>query len=223
MCRLMNDYDSILRCLKDLRITSIDDVYAHYHDIIDSDERCRFSTDLYVRINDELGDQHPEAKQKKVFLSHSHKNLVYVYSLALLLKKEYKVNVYIDAFDLSMPSKTDAYTAQKLEEKINNSDRFIFVGTEDSFKSDWCQWELGIGSHLRLKGHIAFFVLTDRKEKRGDFTNNEYVGLYPFIWDKTNRHNNINDDDLFVGYHKKSDDTLISLKDWLHKRKCFFK
>ena len=223
MCKFLSDNNSILEYLNELNITTINDVYDHYRDIIDSDERWKFSEDLCERIRDGFSERSLKTRKKNVFLSYSHKNLIYAYSLAMLLHKKYKVNVYIDAFDFYMPLETNVESAKRLEERINQSDRFIFIGTEDSFKSYWCQWELGLGNHLKSKGRIAFFVLTDRKEKQGDFTDNEYVGLYPFIWDKTNRHNNANDDDLFVGYHEKNDDTLVSLKDWLHKNKNFFK
>ena len=223
MCNFLNTSDSVLERLKELNISTINDVYNHYRDIIDSDERWKFSEDLSERIRDGVSGRSLKTRKKSVFLSYGHKNLIYAYSFAVLLHEKHNVNVYMDAFDISMPLETNTDSAQRLEERIHQSDRFIFIGTEDSFKSDWCNWELGVGNHLKLKGHLAFFVLTDRKEKQGDFTDNEYVGLYPFIWDKINRHNNANDDDLFVGYHKKSDDMLVSLKDWLHKNKNFFK
>ena len=218
-----------------LNINSLKDVYKFYsksknkdlqyikfgvrkHDDnwIEDDEKLKY----YEKINDALNDDYNKSNVT-VFLSHAHEDLKYAYCVARFLKILYNVNVYIDAFDTSMPSTTNADTADKLIKKIKNADRFIFVGTENSFKSKWCNWELGLGDSKSLRGHLAFLVMSDQNAKMGDFNENEYVGLYPFIWDKRMRVVESNEDDLYVGYHGLNNNTFIPLKDWLCEKKIF--
>ncbi|WP_175547442.1 toll/interleukin-1 receptor domain-containing protein [Fibrobacter sp. UWH4] len=218
-----------------MKIDSLNDVYKCYvesqnkrmQDIkfgvrkygdrrIKDEEKLKF----YEKINDDLNNDYNESNVT-VFLSHAHEDLKYAYSVARFLKKAYNVNVYIDAFDPLMPSATNADTADKLIKKIKSADRFIFVGTKKSFMSKWCNWELGLGDSKSLRGHLAFLVMSNRNEKMGNFNENEYVGLYPFIWDKSMCGIESNEDVLYVGYHGLNNNTYVPLKDWLSKKNKF--
>lgn len=224
-----------LKEIFELNIDSLKDVYKCYSESQNKDsQHIKFGVrkyddsrikdeeklKYYEKINDDLNKDYNESNAT-VFLSHAHEDLKYAYSVARFLKKAYNVNVYIDAFDTSMPSTTNADTAEKLIKKIKNADRFVFVGTENSFKSKWCNWELGLGDSKSLRGNLAFLVMSDQNAKMGDFNENEYVGLYPFIWDKKMRVIESNEDDLYVGYHDLNNNTFIPLKDWLCEKKIF--
>ena len=67
--------------------------------------------------------------------------------------------------------------------------------------------------------------MNDHPAKNGNYRKNEYVGLYPFIWDKNILNIHSDDEDLFVGYLKNFDDkdSFITLKDWLYNNKNYFK
>lgn len=238
MC-IENDVDAILDYLSSLKITTVGNVYNHYEcsnyrDIFeyydqraDDSEKFEFYELLYKHLNNVLKMQNcdvGDSNKTKVFLSHSHENFEYVFCVAIFLKNKYGVDVYVDSLDSSMPITTNAETAAKLRNKIKGSDRFIFVGTEQSFNSKWCTWELGLADLKSLKGHVAFFIMNDRIEKNGGYDKNEYVGLYPFIWDQKVRRIDDSDDALNVGYYSWDNKTFVPLKDWLvDKEKAFFK
>ncbi|MCQ2286900.1 MAG: toll/interleukin-1 receptor domain-containing protein [Bacteroidales bacterium] len=230
MSEINDNVKSVLDELNDIKINSLEDVYHHYNDNYydgrrNSERTNEFYKELYEKLNSKLKLNDFElngSRKTTVFLSHSHEDLEYVYCVALFLKNQYNVEPYIDAFDLSMPSSTNVNTAQRLKDKIRKSDRFIFVVIENSFNSKWCNWELGIADFKSLKGHVAFFVMNDRIEKMGGYDNNEYVGLYPFIWDENVRHITGADDKLYVGFHAYDNNTFISLNDWLHMKRVSF-
>ena len=213
---------NLLRYLHNLKIDSIDDIYEHYGETLCSNEDFRITESIYKQLNNELSNKDVSFSRNReptIFLSHGHKDLIYAYCIALFLKKTYEVNVYIDAFDFSMPSTTSAKTAQKLRDKIRSCSRFIFVGTKESFNSKWCNWELGIGDYKSTLGHLAFFVMSDRNEKNGGYDKNEYVGLYPFIFDQRFHPINRINDTLYVGYFGADSASFISMKEWLHNKK----
>lgn len=216
----VNSLNDVYKCYGESQNKNLQDIkfgVRKYNDNrTEDDEKLKY----YEKINDDLNDDYNESNVT-VFLSHAHEDLKYAYSVARFLKNAYNVNVYIDAFDPLMPSTTNADTADKLIKKIKSADRFIFVGTENSFKSKWCNWELGLGDSKSLRGHLAFLVMSDQNAKMGNFSENEYVGLYPFIWDKSMCDIESNEDVLYVGYHGLNKNTFVPLKDWLCKKKIF--
>ena len=238
MSRIRNDIDSIIEGLKNTNCSQIQDIYDFYRrqygwpnenfDIEESNKENTHNIKAYESINGLLNTFNANLKKngrKRVFLSHSHEDFEYTCRVALFLKTKYNVDVYIDELDSLMPLSTNSYTAQVLSEKIRACDRFIFVGTENSFKSKWCNWELGVADFKRIRGHLAFFVMNDQPAKNGNYRKNEYVGLYPFIWDKHILDVHSDEEDLFVGYFKdfKNKETFIPLKEWLYSDKIFFK
>lgn len=238
MSRKRNDIDSIIERLKNANCSQIQDVYEFYRgqhgwlnenfDVEESQKENNHNKNRYGKINSILKASNTDLKipnRKTVFLSHSHDDFEYACRVALFLKTKYKVDVYIDELDSLMPLSTNSYTAQVLSEKIRKCNRFIFVGTENSFKSKWCNWELGVADFKRARGHLAFFVMNDYPAKNGNYRKNEYVGLYPFIWDKHILEVQSDEEDLFVGYFKdlKNKETFIPLKEWLCNDRNHFK
>lgn len=112
-----------------------------------------------------------------VFLSHKHDE-VEVLKDAISFLKEYGVNVYIDHFDDEMPKSTSGITAQKLKTKIKSNKKFIFLATEKSIASKWCNWELGYGDAHKYIDHIALLIF---KEDNTDWSGSEYLQIYPTI------------------------------------------
>lgn len=237
MCRKRENIVSIIESLKEIDCSQIQDIYDFYRrqygwpnedlDIEEPKKENDYNEDEYRKVNGILNASNVDLKthgRKRVFLSHSHEDFEYTCRVALFLKTKYNVDVYIDELDSLMPLSTNSYTAQVLSDKIRACDRFIFVGTENSFKSKWCNWELGVADFKRIRGHLAFFVMNDHPAKNGNYRKNEYVGLYPFIWDKHILEIPSNDDDLFVGYFKdfSNKELFVTLKEWLYNNKNFF-
>ena len=238
MCRKRDGISSIIEELKNINCLQIQDVYDFYRrqhnqsnenfDDEKEKEENKHNKDEYAKINGVLMVSNDGLRihgKRIVFLSHSHDDFEYAYRVALFLKTKYNVEVYIDELDSLMPLSTNSDTAEILSKKIGKCDRFIFVGTESSFKSKWCNWELGVADFKRARGHLAFFVMNDHPAKNGNYRKNEYVGLYPFIWDKNILNIHSDDEDLFVGYFENFDDKelFITLKDWLYNDKNYFK
>ena len=247
---MKEDINSIIENLDfidSLRLQDVYDYYRHLHDddgsnnddsnndVEGSEEKNIYHTESYERLNKKLKKNNVGVnyRKKTVFLSHSHEDFGYACRVALFLRTKYNVDVYIDELDSLMPLSTNSYTAEVLSKKIRKCDRFIFVGTKSSFKSKWCNWELGVADFKRASGHLAFFVMNDHPAKNGNYRKNEYVGLYPFIWDRriieadTDKYipkDGLNEEDLFVGYFKNFYDreSFVTLKDWLNNDENYF-
>ena len=93
-----------------------------------------------------------------VFISHRHDDLEDLQGVLGFLEDEYKVKVYIDSKDSSMPITTSAETAINLKDRIRKCDRFILLATNGAIESKWCNWELGFGDANKYpdKGHTIF-------------------------------------------------------------------
>lgn len=85
------------------------------------------------------------------------------------------------------------------------NDKFLFLATENSIKSKWCNWEIGYGDAEKYIDKIAVFPLLDNN---GIWNGQEYLEIYPSIQKKDNT------DDFVLVY---PNGTTISLNDWLLK------
>lgn len=114
-----------------------------------------------------------------IFLSHSHDDLKDGYvDKAIVFLRRLGIRVYIDAHDTSMPPFTNAETAKKIKEAITANKKFIFLATNKSISSKWCNWELGFGDAQKYINHIALFPLS---EHSGTWEGTEYLRIYPRI------------------------------------------
>lgn len=86
----------------------------------------------------------PENYKYSIFLSHSHHDAELVKKIVLILK-QIGVEVYVDWMDDSMPVSTCGITATKIKQKIKQNHKFIFLATNISIDSKWCNWEIGYG------------------------------------------------------------------------------
>lgn len=141
-----------------------------------------------------------------VFLCHSHHDSEYVENLVIFLRT-LGVDAYVDWMDDEMPKETCGDTARKLKEKISNNDKFIFLATNQSLDSKWCNWEIGYGDAYKYGNQkIALFPL---KEDYLSWNGLEYLQIYPYI----------KESDFVDGYYKVvfPDGNEVCLEDWLKK------
>jgi len=121
--------------------------------------------------------------QMSAFLCHSHKDRTLAEGLQQLLK-DAGVDLYIDWQDPEMPDQPNRETADRIKNRIAQTDRFIFLATENSMKSRWCPWEIGIADGRKQNDHI---LLVPTQDARGSYYGNEYLQLYRRIDENTLR------------------------------------
>lgn len=138
-----------------------------------------------------------------VFLSHSHLDAEYVKDVVAFLRNR-GINCYVDWMDETMPEKTSGVTAAKIKEKIRSNKKFIFLATNNSVVSKWCNWEIGYGDSLKYLENIAIFPL---KENYGEWKGNEYLQIYPYIYES--------DGAPGTYWVKKPNGGVEALSDWL--------
>lgn len=99
-----------------------------------------------------------ENNRKTIFLSHSHLDKTIVVKIGLLFEK-LNTNLYIDWLDNTLPENTNRTTANEIKNKINGSDKFIFLATYHGLRSKWCNWELGIADSLKKHRNVAILPI----------------------------------------------------------------
>lgn len=141
--------------------------------------------------------------QTSIFLSHSHYDSVYVKDVVVFLSK-LGVSVYVDWMDDTMPKETSGKTAALLKQKIKENSKFLFLATNQSIESKWCNWEIGFGDAHKYVNNIALLPLADDNI---EWKGNEYLLIYPYI----------KESDLTKDYYRVvyPDGKEISLIDWL--------
>lgn len=112
-----------------------------------------------------------------VFLSHSHKDRDLVLSLIEVLAR-FKIKVYVDWQDSTMPRVTNRITAEGIKKRISALDVFLVLATNNAMNSKWVPWEIGIADNLKELETIAIIPVVDSS---GVFTGNEYLQLYPRV------------------------------------------
>lgn len=153
-----------------------------------------------------------------VFLSHSHDDLDDFKDLLGFLQQYYNVKVYIDSKDPAMPSITSKETATRIKSAINDSDKFIFLSTDRSIASKWCNWELGYGDAKKSIQNVAIFHMKEKGQNDSQYKGHEYMGLYSSIVYCGN--DTVSDDGtkMAQGYYVYTiNNTTIPLAQWLKK------
>ena len=134
-------------------------------------------TQKSVILNKARSFSNKSSAKTSIFLSHSHHDSSYVENIVVLLSK-IGVDVYVDWMDDNMPKETSGKTAALLKQKIKENDKFIFLATNNSIDSKWCNWEIGFGDAYKYINKIALFPL---KDDYTDWKGNEYLQIYPYI------------------------------------------
>lgn len=131
------------------------------------------------------------------FLSHSHLDADLAKGVQSFLSAQ-GMNVYIDWEDTSMPSKPNRQTAKVIQERILNTDLFLFLATANSMKSRWCPWEIGYADG---KKPIDSILVLQTEDSNGTNFGNEYMDLY--------RHVSKDRDNRFIAYNTNGIGTLL--------------
>lgn len=156
-----------------------------------------------------------------VFISHKHDDLEDLQGVLGFLEDEYKVKVYIDNKDYSMPITTSAETAVNLKDRIRKCDRFILLATNGAIESKWCNWELGFGDANKFPDKIAIFPLKPKGAYDFQYKGNEYMRIYPYIKFSEGTEKNDNGQSIEKGYYvvtsKGRKNLYCSLRLWLSK------
>lgn len=94
-----------------------------------------------IKLNETKAEQRIFDSRNKlnVFLSHKHDEIKLVLSIKSILES-LNTKVYVDWEDASMPPEPKAETANKLKEKIQSLDKFVFVASNGAINSKWCNW-----------------------------------------------------------------------------------
>ena len=157
-----------------------------------------------------------------VFISHRHDDLEDLQGVLGFLEDEYKVKVYIDSKDSSMPSVTSGVTASKIKERIRQCDKFILLATDLAVESKWCNWELGYGDAQKFNSKdIAILPLKRKGYDDASYKGNEYMQIYPYIayYDGTEFYRDrtpVQRGYYVVTEDEKGNRTINPLRDWLN-------
>ncbi|MCB1044429.1 MAG: toll/interleukin-1 receptor domain-containing protein [Acidobacteria bacterium] len=112
-----------------------------------------------------------------IFLSHSHKDRDLIEPVIAFLRS-HGVSIYVDWMDEGIPDVVSGETAKKIKGKIREQKKFLVMVTENSKDSRWVPWELGFADPVKGMDHIATFPIAEKS----DFTQNEYMKIYPKIY-----------------------------------------
>ena len=106
------------------------------------------------------------------FLCHSHLDSKLAEGVQKLFVAK-GVDIYIDWQDAEMPPVPNIETAQNIKHRIRSSQLFFFLATENSVKSRWCPWEIGIADSMAKKIYII-----PTQDANRETHGNEYLQLY---------------------------------------------
>lgn len=180
----------------------------------------RRSVKTSLSSNESLGRFRNESSffKTKIFLSHKHDEKEYLEG-AISLLKTYGVDVYVDWLDEGMPKTTSGRTAVRIKQKIRENHKFILLGTDGAINSKWCNWELGLGDASKYIEHIAILPV---KKDYSDFSSNEYLEIYPYIFNIDSYQNykgSYRSQGTYVVYPSvNGNDRVIPIAEWLRNR-----
>lgn len=140
------------------------------------------------KLNEARSYSYAPVGSKTIFLSHSHDDA----NIVLKARKFFEglgISIYVDWADKSMPIRTCRETAAKIKEKIQGNNFFVFLATDRSIKSMWCNWEVGYGDSFKYK--MDKILILPLASNRINWVGNEYLRLYPYVIRKYegNNHN----------------------------------
>ena len=174
----------------------------------------------YTTVNSSVRLFSESTSMTSVFLSHKHSDRDLLLRIKRLLECS-GISVYIDWLDESMPKKTRGETGMILKQKIRIYDKFILVATDDAIKSQWCNWELGLGDAEKYdKDKIALFPL--RNDAASYWAGTEYMAIYPVIEYEDGTEKNSAGNVIPRGYYVmypavNGGRRYVSLNEWLLK------
>jgi hypothetical protein len=143
-----------------------------------------FTADLSLQESATLRkNAESRSPQGSTFLSHSSKDDDIVTGATRILEN-HGARVYIDKKDQNLPPYTNKETASALRKRINQSNKFVILASNNSKESKWVPWELGIADGYKGNDGIALFPAVENKNEIA-WTSWEYLGLYDrIVWGK---------------------------------------
>ena len=114
-----------------------------------------------------------QSRAKTVFLCHSHSDASLASGLVTLLA-EAGWTAYVDWKDHQMPPSPNRQTAERIQQRIVDSDLFLFLATSNSLASRWCPWEIGFANGRKPIERIIVCPTQEGATTHGS----EYLDLY---------------------------------------------
>jgi hypothetical protein len=143
------------------------------------------------------------------FLSHSSKDKDLVTG-AIRLLEGHGATVYIDKKDPTLPPYTNKDTAKSLKNRINQSDKFVLLASENSKESKWVPWELGLADGYKGLNKTAILPAVEN-QRDTSWTNWEYLGLYDrIVWGDLEGH----EKKIWMVLDRRKN-TAVTLSSWL--------
>ena len=144
-----------------------------------------------------------------IFLCHSHRDKTIIDKIIILFSNM-GLDVYADWMDTSLPESTDKTTAIAIKNRIESSNKFIFLATYHALRSKWCNWELGLAYSNKGDKDFAILPIMTRNEK---WRGNEYLQLFPEMQiDFLAKDTSPTKEDVTIKY---SDENILPFSDWL--------
>lgn len=154
-----------------------------------------------------------ETKQLKlpIFLSYHNEELEELDN-AINFLKNFGALIYPDFFIEKKGSKNKRdkvpdHVNPKVEKKISQNSKFIFVATENALQSKKCKWELRYANAKKAVGDIVILPI---REDYDDYSGIELLKKYPYIHKKS-----VDTNEYIVQY---PDGSTEELSDWLSLR-----
>lgn len=113
-----------------------------------------------------------------VFLSYNIADIEVVKSIFYVLSKK-GLKVYLDCVvDPDMKrSETDKQTAERIHNRLMNSNSLLYAQSPSAGHSNWMPWELGV-----VDGHThKCFIMPVTKEAQKITPRREYLSIYPYV------------------------------------------
>jgi TIR domain len=145
------------------------------------------------------------------FLSHSHSDKERIKPIIKILNSV-GVDIYVDWLDNEMPTSTSGKTAETIKAKIKSNKKFILLASNIAIKSNWVNWELGIGDGAK---YIDNMMILPFKENHQNWTNNEYFEIYPHL--ESENQYDYQTGQSVTYYVIYPDKTKLKLQDWLKR------
>ena len=143
-----------------------------------------------------------------VFLSHRYADKDAVAGLALMLRDDYHLNVYVDwqCDDLNR-KEVNRNTANVIRERIIQSRSLLYVISESSTKSNWMPWEVGLMDGLKGRVAVCPLLVSDDNVNA---TGLEYLSLYPYVSCEKNKNGKE------VLWINETESKYCTLTDWIN-------
>lgn len=115
-----------------------------------------------------------------IFLSHSYLDADEI----VILKQEFEssgFSVYVDWIDDTQLSRNQVTkdTANQIRYRLKNCKCLIYAFSENSPRSKWMPWELGLSDGH--SGKAAVLPITDTTRPGDDYSGVEFIGIYPYV------------------------------------------